>query len=92
MVKGQYNCRFFDDLYQFQVLAFTIQKPATVQEILSKRTICEPLTIAMSAPTGDGGAAAIVCSEQFMKEHNLQVRGGAGREGGKEEREGGELC
>ena len=28
----------------------------------------------MSAPTADGGAAAIVCSEQFVNRHNLQVR------------------
>jgi len=27
----------------------------------------------MSAPTADGGAAAVVCSEEFVKRHNLQV-------------------
>ena len=27
----------------------------------------------MSAPTGDGGAAAVLCSEEFVKKHNLQV-------------------
>ena len=27
----------------------------------------------MSAPTADGRAAAIVCSEEFVKKHNLQV-------------------
>lgn len=41
--------------------------------MLSKRVICEPLTIAMSAPTGDGGAAVILCSEEFLLKHNLQV-------------------
>lgn len=28
----------------------------------------------MSAPTADGGAAAIVCSEEFVNRHNLQVK------------------
>lgn len=35
--------------------------------------ICEPITIAMSAPTGDGGAAAVLCSEEFVTRNNLQV-------------------
>lgn len=43
------------------------------EEVLSKRVICEPLTIAMSAPTGDGGAAVVLCSEEFLLKHNLQV-------------------
>lgn len=51
-----------------------MQKVATAADILSKRTICGPITIGMAAPTGDGGAAAILCSEQFMKKHNLQVQ------------------
>lgn len=50
------------------------QKAVSAADILSKRTICPPITIAMSAPTGDGGAAAILCSQRFMEEHNLQVR------------------
>ena len=41
--------------------------------MLSKRIICEPLTIAMSAPTGDGGAAVVLCSEEFLLKHHLQV-------------------
>ena len=28
----------------------------------------------MSAPTADGGAAAVVCSEEFVNKHNLQVK------------------
>ena len=34
----------------------------------------------MSAPTGDGGAAAVVCSEEFVRRHHLWVSVG-GREG-----------
>ena len=49
------------------------QKVVSPEEILSKRVICEPLTIAMSAPTGDGGAAVVLCSEEFLLQHNLQV-------------------
>ena len=49
------------------------QKAISPEEILSKRVICEPLTIAMSAPTGDGGAAVVLCSEEFLLQHNLQV-------------------
>ena len=49
------------------------QKIISPEEILSKRVICEPLTIAMSAPTGDGGAAVVLCSEEFLLKHNLQV-------------------
>ena len=51
-----------------------IQKAASAADILSKRTICPPITIAMSAPTGDGGAAAVLCSQRFMEQNNLQVR------------------
>ena len=49
------------------------QKIISPEEVLSKRVICEPLTIAMSAPTGDGGAAVVLCSEEFLLKHNLQV-------------------
>ncbi len=49
------------------------QKPTTPEEVLSKRIICDPITIAMSAPTGDGGAAAVLCSEEFVRRHHLEV-------------------
>ena len=56
----------------YYVLSFE-QKAISPEEVLSKRVICEPLTIAMSAPTGDGGAAVVLCSEQFMLKHHLEV-------------------
>ena len=50
-----------------------LQKAMTPEEVLSKQVICDPITIAMSAPTGDGGAAAVVCSEEFVRRHKLEV-------------------
>jgi acetyl-CoA acetyltransferase len=41
----------------------------TVDEVLKDRDVSYPLTRAMCAPIGDGAAAAIVCSEKFLKEH-----------------------
>ncbi|XP_013396643.1 non-specific lipid-transfer protein isoform X2 [Lingula anatina] len=49
----------------------SLQRPTNLQNIKS-RMLCYPIALGMSAPTGDGGAAAIVCSEKFVKEHNLQ--------------------
>lgn len=47
--------------------------PMTVDEVMADRPVAFPLTRAMCAPIGDGAAAAIVCSENFLKKH------GAGR-------------
>lgn len=43
--------------------------PQTVEEVLNDRVVAYPLTRAMCAPIGDGAAAAIVCSEKFLKKH-----------------------
>jgi len=43
--------------------------PQTVEQVLNDRIVAYPLTRAMCAPIGDGAAAAIVCSEEFLKEH-----------------------
>jgi acetyl-CoA acyltransferase len=43
------------------------QTPMTVEEVLADKSIAYPLTRAMCAPVGDGAAAAIVCSENFLK-------------------------
>ena len=52
---------------------FCFQSPVTLDFIKTKRELCYPITFPMSAPTADGGAAAIVCSEEFVSKHNLQV-------------------
>ena len=43
--------------------------PQTVEQVLEDYEVAYPLTRAMCAPTGDGAAAAIVCSEEFLKKH-----------------------
>lgn len=43
------------------------QKPMSVEEVLADKSVAWPLTRAMCAPVGDGAAAAIVCSERYLK-------------------------
>jgi acetyl-CoA acetyltransferase len=43
--------------------------PQTVEQVMEDREVAFPLTRAMCAPIGDGAAAAIVCSERFLKQH-----------------------
>lgn len=43
----------------------------TVDEVLNDYLVVYPLTRAMCAPVGDGAAAAILCSEKFLKEHSI---------------------
>jgi acetyl-CoA acyltransferase len=42
----------------------------TIEQVLEDRVVSYPLTRAMCAPVGDGSAAAIVCSERFLKAHS----------------------
>jgi len=43
--------------------------PQTVEQVLNDYVVSYPLTRAMCAPIGDGAAAAIVCSEEFLTKH-----------------------
>ena len=43
------------------------QQDMTVADVLADKPIAYPLTRAMCAPVGDGAAAAIVCSEAYLK-------------------------
>jgi acetyl-CoA acetyltransferase len=43
--------------------------PMTVEQVIQDRLVSFPLTRAMCAPIGDGAAAAILCSEEFLKKH-----------------------
>ncbi len=43
------------------------QKSMTVDEVLNDKLVSYPLTRPMCAPVGDGAAAAILCSESFLK-------------------------
>ncbi len=42
-------------------------KPMTVEEILADKVIAWPLTRAMCAPISDGAAAAVLCSESYLR-------------------------
>jgi acetyl-CoA acetyltransferase len=43
------------------------QEVMTAEEVLAAKSVAYPLTRPMCAPVGDGAAAAIVCSEKFLK-------------------------
>ena len=43
------------------------QRDMSVEEVLADRAVAYPLTRSMCAPVGDGAAAAVVCSEAFLK-------------------------
>jgi len=43
--------------------------PQTVEQVMNDWIVSYPLTRAMCAPIGDGSAAAIVCSERFLRQH-----------------------
>ena len=45
------------------------RKDMTWEEVLRDKPITYPLTRSMCAPTGEGCAAAVVCSERYLKEH-----------------------
>jgi acetyl-CoA acetyltransferase len=43
------------------------QQTMTVEQVLADRAIAYPLTRSMCSPVGDGAAAVIVCSEEYLK-------------------------
>lgn len=44
--------------------------PVSTDGVLADRPVAFPLTRSMCAPIGDGAAAAILCSERFLKAHS----------------------
>lgn len=46
----------------------------TPEEVLADRPVAGPLTRAMCAPTGDGAAAALICSERFLRQQPSEVQ------------------
>ena len=48
------------------------QKEYSLEEIIGSPRIFAPLTKLQCCPTSDGGAAAILASESFVKEHGLE--------------------
>ncbi|XP_020613629.1 non-specific lipid-transfer protein-like [Orbicella faveolata] len=49
-----------------------LRKEIPFKGITHSKMICKPITFAMSAPTADGSAAAVVCSKEFMKSYQMQ--------------------
>jgi acetyl-CoA acetyltransferase len=43
--------------------------PQTVEQVMEDYIVAYPLTRAMCAPTGDGSASAILCSEQYLNDN-----------------------
>jgi acetyl-CoA acetyltransferase len=48
------------------------QDEYSLEDILNAPMVYEPLTKLQCCPTSDGAGAAVVCSEEFVKKHNLQ--------------------
>ena len=46
----------------------------SLEEILESKTIHEPLTKLQCCPTSDGGGAAVLASEGFVKKHGLEAQ------------------
>lgn len=54
------------------------KKETTVEEVLNSRMIADPLTLFMCCPTGDGAAAAILCSAEKARKytsHPIWIKG-----------------
>jgi acetyl-CoA acetyltransferase len=47
------------------------QDEYSLQDILNAPMVYDPLTKLQCCPTSDGGAAAVIASERFVREHNL---------------------
>ncbi|XP_071800374.1 sterol carrier protein 2-like [Asterias amurensis] len=50
------------------------QKEYSMADIKNAPMVFAPLTKLQCCPTSDGSAAAVLCSEDFVKKHNLQAR------------------
>lgn len=61
----------------------------TPEEVLADRMVSDPLTRAMCSPLGDGAAAALICSERYLRAQPKEVQArairisGVGTSGGK---------
>ncbi|MCX7982909.1 MAG: thiolase family protein [Syntrophales bacterium] len=47
------------------------RKAMTWEEVLSDKLVTYPLTRPMCSPIGEGAAAALVCSEEYLKQHRI---------------------
>jgi len=55
------------------------QEACTLDEVLAARMVYDPLTLLQCCPTSDGAAAAVVVSENYLKQHPhpgaIEIRG-----------------
>lgn len=49
-----------------------LQRVFDLDQILGSKMLMDPITLLQSCATGDGAAAALVCSEAFVREHGLE--------------------
>jgi acetyl-CoA acyltransferase len=74
IASKNHNNGALNPLAQYQI-------PMTVEDVLNDRLVSYPLTRAMCAPIGDGAAAALICSERFLKKlkdaRAVKIRGSA---------------
>jgi len=49
-----------------------LRRPFELEQILGSTMLMDPITLLQSCATGDGAAAAVVCSEAFVREHGLE--------------------
>ncbi len=50
------------------------QDEYSLEDILKAKMVYEPLTKLQCCPTSDGAGAAIVCSEDFVRQHGLEAK------------------
>ncbi|MFP4573313.1 MAG: thiolase family protein [Desulfobacterales bacterium] len=50
------------------------QKEFTVEEVLSSRMICDPITLLQCCPTSDGAAAAVICAKNVVDRYTSKPK------------------
>ena len=49
-----------------------LRRPVTIEEVLASGMVCDPLTEMQCAPTSDGAAAVVVCSDSYLRRRGFQ--------------------
>lgn len=62
-IKNHDNARF-NPLAQYN-------KPLTYEQIMASPAVVDPITVLQCCPQSDGGAAVVLCSEEYFDKHNV---------------------
>jgi benzoylsuccinyl-CoA thiolase BbsB subunit len=62
-IKNHHNAQF-NPLAQYN-------KPLSYEQIMASRVVVDPITVLQCCPQSDGGAAVVLCSEDYFKKHNV---------------------